>query len=138
MLTGTVIQVLELTVETWAQSDSFQDFGHFPGFHGITGNCSKFPGIEFSGTMQTLVDLLSITGKHFQVAGLRDLCIESGVIAEGSIAGVLDGQKYNRAVRLYNLMYEALLLVYLSLSTKTWQSKITECSPDARCDTLTW
>ena len=32
--------------------------------------------------------------------GLRDLCIESGVIAEGSIPVVKDGCKYNREVSL--------------------------------------
>ena len=52
---------------------------------------------------------LSTIGKRFQGAGLRDLCVESGVIAEGSIAGVMDGRKYNRAIRLHKLVYEALL-----------------------------
>ena len=31
------------------------------------------------------------------------------MIADGSIAGVLDGKKYNRAIRLHKLVYEALL-----------------------------
>ena len=31
------------------------------------------------------------------------------MIAEGSIAGVMDGRKYNRAIRLHKLVYEALL-----------------------------
>ena len=57
----------------------------------------------------TACTMLSIIGKRFQDAGLRDLCIESGVIAEGSVAGVLDGRRYNRAVRLHTLMYEALM-----------------------------
>ena len=35
--------------------------------------------------------------------------IESGVIAEGSVVGVLEGLKYNRAVRCHKLLYEALL-----------------------------
>ena len=33
----------------------------------------------------------------------------SGVIAEGSVAGVMDGRKYNRAIRLHKLVYEALM-----------------------------
>lgn len=45
---------------------------------------------------------------RFQDAGLRDICIESGVIAEGSVTGVLEERKYNRAVRFHKLMYEAL------------------------------
>ena len=37
----------------------------------------------------TACTLLSIIGKCFQDAGLRDLSVESGVIAQGSVAGVL-------------------------------------------------
>ena len=57
----------------------------------------------------TACTLLSIAGTRFQDAGLGDLCIESGVIAEGSVAGVLDGRRYNRGVRLHKIMYEALM-----------------------------
>ena len=61
------------------------------------------------GVFHTTCTLLSIIGKRFQDAGLRDLCVESGVIAEGSVAGVLDGRRYNRGVRLHKIMYEALM-----------------------------
>ena len=50
------------------------------------------------GAFHTVCTLLSIIGKRFQDAGLRDICIESGVIAEGSVSGVLDGRRYNRAL----------------------------------------
>ncbi|CAH1248853.1 Hypp8457 [Branchiostoma lanceolatum] len=60
------------------------------------------------GMFHTLLTMLSIIGKRFQDAGLRDICIESGVIAEGSVTGVLEGRKYNRAIRFHKLMYEAL------------------------------
>ncbi|KAG1660201.1 hypothetical protein GQR58_022123 [Nymphon striatum] len=53
--------------------------------------------------------MLSIIGKLFRDAGLRDLAVESGVIAEGSINKVLDGKQYNRGVRLHKLTYEALM-----------------------------
>ena len=43
------------------------------------------------GVFHTSCTLLSIIGKQFQDAGLRDLCVESGAIAEGSVAGVLEG-----------------------------------------------
>ena len=61
------------------------------------------------GVFHTVCNLLSTIGKRFQDAGLRDLCVESGVIAEGSISGVMEGRKYNRAVRLHKLVYEALM-----------------------------
>ena len=34
---------------------------------------------------------------------------KSSVIADGSISGVMDGRKYNQAVRLHKLAYEALI-----------------------------
>ena len=58
---------------------------------------------------QTACTLLSIIGKRFQDADLRDLCVESGVIAEGSVVGVLDWGRYNRGVILHKIMYEALM-----------------------------
>ena len=61
------------------------------------------------GVFHTTCTLLSIIGKRFQDAGLRDFCVESGVIAEGSVAGVLDGRRYNRGVRLHNIMYEVFM-----------------------------
>ena len=45
------------------------------------------------GLFHNICNLLSIIGKRFQDAGLRDLCVESGVIAERSVAGVMDGRK---------------------------------------------
>ena len=57
------------------------------------------------GAFHTIVVLLSIIGKRFGDAGLRDTIIESGVIEEGFVAKVLDGKHYNRAVRFHKLMY---------------------------------
>jgi len=61
------------------------------------------------GNFHIICNLLSIIGKMFRDAGLRDLAVESGVIAEGSIEKVLDGKQYNRGVRLHKLTYEALM-----------------------------
>ena len=52
--------------------------------------------------------MLSIIGKRFQDAGLRDICIESGILAEGSVSRVIEGKMYNRAVRVHKCLYEAL------------------------------
>ena len=48
---------------------------------------------------------MGVIGKRFQAAGLRVICIESGAVAEGSVSGVLDGQRYKR----HRIMYEELL-----------------------------
>ena len=55
-----------------------------------------------------ICNFLGILGKRFQDAGLRDLCIEAGIVAEGSVTRVLKGRHYNRAVRTHKCMYEAL------------------------------
>ena len=60
------------------------------------------------GTFHTMCNLLSILGKRFQDAGLCDLCIESGIIAQGSVGAVMEGRQYNRAVRIHKYVYEAL------------------------------
>ena len=61
------------------------------------------------GAFHTIGTLLGIIGKRFQDAGLRDICIESGIIAEGSVSGVSEGKRYNRAVRFHKLLYESLM-----------------------------
>ena len=61
------------------------------------------------GAFHTICTLLGIIGKRFQDTGLRALRVESQVIAEGSVSGVLEGRRYNRAVRLHKLLYEALM-----------------------------
>ena len=61
------------------------------------------------GAFHTICTLLRIIGKRFQDAGLRELCIESQVTAEGLLTGVLEGRIYNHAMRLHKLVYEALM-----------------------------
>lgn len=55
------------------------------------------------GVYHNICTLLATIGKRFQDARLRDLCVESGVIANGSVAGVMEGHKCNSAVRLHKL-----------------------------------
>ena len=57
----------------------------------------------------TLCNIMSSIGNMFGDAGLRDLAVELGVIAEGSINRVLEGKQYNRAVRFHKLTYEAVM-----------------------------
>ena len=81
----------KVTEVQWKQSERFKDI------------------VLRMGAFHTACTMLTVIAKRFQDAGLRDLCIESGVIAEGSVAGVLEGRRYNRAVRLHKLVYEALM-----------------------------
>ena len=61
------------------------------------------------GDFHTVFNFMATIGKRFQDAGLRDLAVESGVIAEGSAQAVMDGRLYNRTLRFHKLVYEALL-----------------------------
>ena len=75
---------------------------------------SKYANIILRmGTFHTIMTLFAIIGKRFQDAGLRDACIESGIIAEGSVYGVLAGRMYKRAVRVHKIIYEAVLRLAL-------------------------
>ena len=61
-------------------------------------------------------------GKRFQDAG--DACVESGVIADGSAAGVLECGSYNRAIQLHKIMFEALNRLKSTTKTRhlVWMS----------------
>ena len=72
----------------WKQSERFKD------------------NMQRMGVFHTACNLLSIIGKRFQDTGL---CDQSGMIAEGSVAGVLDGCRHNCGVRIHKIMYESLM-----------------------------
>ena len=48
------------------------------------------------GAFHIIFNALAILGKRFMDAGLCDLCIESGVVGERSIIGVVEGKMYSR------------------------------------------
>ena len=61
------------------------------------------------GDFHTVFNFMATIGKRFQDAGLRDLAVESDVIAEGSSQAVMECRLYNRTLRFHKLVYEALL-----------------------------
>jgi hypothetical protein len=60
------------------------------------------------GEFHAIMSFLSVIGKRFGDAGLRDIAIESGLVAEGSINGVLVGHHYNRSINTMKMMYGAM------------------------------
>jgi predicted DNA-binding ribbon-helix-helix protein len=60
------------------------------------------------GEFHTMMSYLGILGKRFGIAGFQDIVVEAGIVAVGSINGVLSGKHYNRAMRAHKLMFEAL------------------------------
>ncbi|CAL1293796.1 unnamed protein product [Larinioides sclopetarius] len=69
------------------------------------------------GEFHTLMSFLAIIGKRFRDAGLEDIFIESGLVAQNSLNGVMNGNHYNRSIRAHKIMAEAL-------ETLRWQSFI--------------
>ena len=55
------------------------------------------------GTFHTICAFMAAIGKRFGDAGLGDILMESGVVGSGSVAGVLEGRHYNRALRIHKV-----------------------------------
>lgn len=60
------------------------------------------------GGFHTAGIFMAVLGKRFRDAGLCDLLTESGVLAAGSVASVLDGKHYNHGVCVHKVVWEAL------------------------------
>ena len=81
------------------------------------------PQKSFGSTQIKIIEIRDIPyhvqlGKRYQDASLCDLSIRSGIIAEGSVSGVLEGKMYHRAVRVHKCVYEALMhLVWQQFSS---------------------
>ena len=60
------------------------------------------------GEFHTAMAFLAIIGKRFADAGMKDILIESEVVAEGSINGVVSSHHYNRSMRSHKLLAEGL------------------------------
>ncbi|GBL96155.1 hypothetical protein AVEN_118711-1 [Araneus ventricosus] len=69
------------------------------------------------GEFHTLMSFLAIIGKRFRDAELEDIFIESGLVAQNSLNGVMNGHHYNRSIRAHKIMAEAL-------ESLRWQSFI--------------
>ena len=64
-------------------------------------------------TFHILLMSLSVIGAWSKEAGMRDLCIQVEIVAEGSIDLVLKGKQYNRAIRAHKVCFEAMWCLFL-------------------------
>ena len=64
------------------------------------------------GKFHTIMMFMTVIYNRFIDAALRDLVIQSGLLAEGSVDQVLSGKMYNTGVRVYKLTYEALFSLF--------------------------
>ena len=60
------------------------------------------------GEFHTGMNFLAFFGKRFRDAGLQDIVIVSGLVAEGSTNTVLTGHQYNRSLRMHKIVSEAM------------------------------
>lgn len=66
------------------------------------------------GAFHATCTLLATIGKRFENSGLQDVMVESGVVGASSVASVLSGKHYNRAMRAHKVVFEAILRVLWS------------------------
>ncbi|XP_065671561.1 uncharacterized protein LOC136089469 [Hydra vulgaris] len=60
------------------------------------------------GEFHTIMSYCSIIGKRFKDSGLEQILVLSDIVSSGSINGVISGRKYNRCIRAYKILFEAL------------------------------
>ena len=59
-------------------------------------------------TFHVILTFLPVIATRFKDAGLRDIVLQSTVVAEGSVNTMFGGPcAYNRAIRTYKILYEA-------------------------------
>ena len=74
------------------------------------------------GSFHAMMSFLSSMGKSWGGAGLRDLLVDYGVYAAGTVELFLQGKEYNRAVTAFIYAYEALSQVRFSEFLKWLQT----------------
>ena len=59
-------------------------------------------------TFHVILTFLAVIATRFKDAGLRDIVVQTTVVAEGSVNTMFGGSRaYNRAIRTYKILYEA-------------------------------
>ena len=72
-------------------------------------NKEKFKAVlPVLAPFHTQVSYMYAIFKRFNGSEIGDLVVNAGLIADGSVDQALKGKHYNRALRLYKLLYEAL------------------------------
>jgi hypothetical protein len=83
------------------------------------------------GSFHLCCTFLAVLGKRFGDAGLKDILVESEVVACGSMNALLDGKHYNRAIRAHKLIMEAMLRLKWEYFL-TWLQKHDDLTPVAK------
>ena len=57
--------------------------------------------------------IMTVIGKRFGDAGLKDVLVKSGVVGASVVHSVISGKHYNRALQCHKAMFEALFRMVL-------------------------
>ena len=102
-----VIIVMDLAIYAKAQEIVWKQTGEFSNV------------VLRMGAFHTAMMFIAVLDKRFGDAGLSDLFIEAGIVASGSVSGVLEGHQYNRAMRAHKIVMEAMQWLRLK-SFREW------------------
>ena len=58
---------------------------------------------------------ISVIGKRFGAAGLKDIIVEADLTGTGSVEATLKGKHYNRAMRILKTVFESLQRLNLDI-----------------------
>ena len=61
------------------------------------------------GGFHIALNFLAVIGKKYEMSGLEDLIIESGIYGSSTTTMILKGKSYNRGVRAHKILMEAML-----------------------------
>ena len=67
------------------------------------------------GSFHLLCAYIAALGKVMKCSGFEEILVESGICASGSIAQVINGKHYNRALRVHKIVQEASERILLHL-----------------------
>ena len=65
------------------------------------------------GAFHIILTFMAVLAARYKDAGLKDIVVQSMIVAEGSVDSMFSGTRsYNRAVRIYKIVYEAFLRIF--------------------------
>ena len=84
-------------------------------------NLRAFINLRMGGFHATCI-FLSVIGKRFSDAGLKDVIVETGLLAEDTVEQLLKGKHYNNAMRIHFYVAEAITRIKLDAFQNWLQS----------------
>lgn len=78
--------------------------------YGKTRSPNDESNVVRMGTFHSICAFLAAIGKRFGDGGLANILLESEVVGSGSIAAILEGRHYNRAIRIHKVKHNTIMI----------------------------